>query len=116
MESYSVCNHTSDEQAGVRFVNHEYDYRLNWTTRSPITTINRNQGCMSRSNCGPLTIDTPGVSDQLKVPKSPIASPTQTPVKTSSLETRPVRKKTTCVNSDSITGIVVEKEYKWFLI
>ena len=23
--------------AGVRFVNHEYDYRQNWTTRSPIT-------------------------------------------------------------------------------
>ena len=23
--------------AGVRFVNHEYDYRLNWTTRSPVT-------------------------------------------------------------------------------
>ena len=67
---------------------------------------------MSRSNCGPLTIDTPGVRDQLEVPKSPLASPTQTPV----LGTRPVRKNTTCVKSDFITGIVVEKEGKWFLI
>ena len=25
-----------DPEAGVRFVNHEYDYRLNWTTRSPV--------------------------------------------------------------------------------
>ena len=24
-------------EAGVRFVNHEYDYRLNWTTRRPVT-------------------------------------------------------------------------------
>ena len=24
-------------EAGVRFVNQEYDYRQNWTTRSPIT-------------------------------------------------------------------------------
>ena len=76
---------------------------------------------MSRSNCGPLTIDTPDVNDQLEVPKSPLASPTLTPVKTSPLETRPARKraragKTTCMNSDFITGIVVEKEGKWFLI
>ena len=29
MEFDSVCNHTSDYKiAGVRFVNHEYDYRL----------------------------------------------------------------------------------------
>ena len=48
---------------------------------------------MSRSNCGPLTIDTPGVSDQLEVPKSLLASPTLTRVKTSPLETRPVRKR-----------------------
>ena len=28
MESDSVCNHTSDYKiVGVRFVNHEYDYR-----------------------------------------------------------------------------------------
>ena len=28
---------TDWSMAGVRFVNHEYDYRLNWTTRSPVT-------------------------------------------------------------------------------
>ena len=33
---------------------------------------------------------TPGVSDQLEVPKSQQAAPTQTPVKTSPLGTRPV--------------------------
>ena len=38
------------------------------------------------------TPPTPGVSDQLEVPKSPPAAPTQTPVKTSSLGTRTVRK------------------------
>ena len=27
---------SDDRAAGVRFVYHEYDYRLNWTTRSPI--------------------------------------------------------------------------------
>ena len=61
------------------------------------------------------TSPTPGViiSDQLEVPKSPSAAPTQTPVKTNSLVTRPVRKwvrpgyLTTCVNSDFITGTVV---------
>ena len=40
MESNLVCNHTSDElddcEVGVRFVNHEYDYRLNWMTQCPI--------------------------------------------------------------------------------
>ena len=36
---------------------------------------------------------TSGVSDQLEVPKSPSAAPTQTPVKTSSLVRRPVRKR-----------------------
>ena len=39
------------------------------------------------------TSPTPGVSDQLEVPKSPSAAPTQTPAKTSSLVARPVRKK-----------------------
>ena len=33
-----VAQQKSDErEAGVLFVNHEYDYRQNWTTRSPIT-------------------------------------------------------------------------------
>ena len=39
------------------------------------------------------TPSTPGVSDQLEVPKSPPAAPTQTPVRTSSLGARPVRKR-----------------------
>ena len=29
----------SDREAGIRFVNHEYDYRLNWTTRCPVTNL-----------------------------------------------------------------------------
>ena len=57
MSSNSACNHTGDRTewspiwsviirvitksddraAGVRFVYHEYNYRPNWTTRSPIT-------------------------------------------------------------------------------
>ena len=37
---------------------------------------------------------TPGVSDQLEVPKSPQTAPTQTPVKTSPMGTRPVRRRT----------------------
>ena len=36
---------------------------------------------------------TPSVRDKLKVPKSPLAAPTQTPIKTSPLRTRSVRKK-----------------------
>ena len=31
-----VITKSDDHTAGVRFVDHEYDYRLNWTTRSPI--------------------------------------------------------------------------------
>ena len=31
-----VITKSEDRAAGVRFVYHEYDYRLNWTTRSPI--------------------------------------------------------------------------------
>ena len=31
-----VITKSADRAAGVRFVYHEYDYRLNWTTRSPI--------------------------------------------------------------------------------
>ena len=35
MESNLVCNDTSDKQIGlVQFVDHEYDYRQNWTTQS----------------------------------------------------------------------------------
>ena len=29
----------SDRAAGVQFVNHEYDYRPNWTTRSLIINL-----------------------------------------------------------------------------
>lgn len=36
MKSNSVCNRTSN-YLGVHFVNHEYDYRLNWMTGSPVT-------------------------------------------------------------------------------
>ena len=32
-----VITKSDDRAAGVRFVFHEYDYRPNWTTRSPIT-------------------------------------------------------------------------------
>ena len=32
-----VITKSDDRVAGVRFVYHEYDYRPNWTTRSPIT-------------------------------------------------------------------------------
>ena len=39
------------------------------------------------------TPPTPGVSDQLEVPNSSLEAPTQTPVKTSPLGTRPVRKR-----------------------
>ena len=31
-----VITKSDDRAAGVRFVYHEYDYRLNWTTRSAI--------------------------------------------------------------------------------
>ena len=31
-----VITKSDDRPAGVRFVYHEYDYRLNWTRRSPI--------------------------------------------------------------------------------
>ena len=31
-----VITKSDDRVAGVRFVYHEYDYRPNWTTRSPI--------------------------------------------------------------------------------
>ena len=31
-----VITKSDDRAARVRFVYHEYDYRLNWTTRSPI--------------------------------------------------------------------------------
>ena len=32
-----VITKSDDRAAGVRFVYHEYDYRPNWMTRSPIT-------------------------------------------------------------------------------
>ena len=31
-----VITKSDDRAAGVRFVYHEYDYRPNWTTQSPI--------------------------------------------------------------------------------
>ena len=32
-----VITKSDDCAAGVRFVNHKYDYRLNWTTRCSVT-------------------------------------------------------------------------------
>ena len=32
-----VINKMDDWEVGVQFVNHEYDYRQNWTTQSPVT-------------------------------------------------------------------------------
>ena len=32
-----VITKSDDRKAGVRFVNDKYDYRLNWTTRCPVT-------------------------------------------------------------------------------
>ena len=40
MLSNSVCNHTPAFSRLSDFVNHLYDYRLNWTPLSPITIIN----------------------------------------------------------------------------
>ena len=33
-----VCLKPDDRKVGVRFVNHKYDYGLNWTTRCPVTS------------------------------------------------------------------------------
>ena len=38
-----VITKSDDRAAGVRFVNHEYDYRPNWTTRSLITNFRENK-------------------------------------------------------------------------
>ena len=35
--SYEWSTKSDDREAGVRFVNDEYDYKQNWTTRSPVT-------------------------------------------------------------------------------
>ena len=32
---------SDDGEAGVWFVNHKYDYRLNWTTRRPVTNYSK---------------------------------------------------------------------------
>ena len=32
-----ILTKSDDREAGVRFVNHKYDYGLNWTTRCPVT-------------------------------------------------------------------------------
>ena len=55
MESNSVCNHSSDTKSddratGVRFVYHEYDYGLNWTTRSLITNNHKNYNLRETKN------------------------------------------------------------------
>ena len=35
--SYKSVTKSDNRETGVRFVNHAYDYRQNWTTRSPVT-------------------------------------------------------------------------------
>ena len=37
--SYERLAKSDDREAGVRFVNHECDYRRNWTTRSPVINL-----------------------------------------------------------------------------
>ena len=34
---FGLLTKSDDRAAGFRFVYHEYDYRPNWTTRSPVT-------------------------------------------------------------------------------
>ena len=36
LQSNKWLTKSEDREAGVRFVNHEYDYRQNWTTQSPV--------------------------------------------------------------------------------
>ena len=47
MESNSVCNHTSDNKI---FVYHEYDYRLNWTTRVLLPINHKNYNFREKKN------------------------------------------------------------------
>ena len=37
-----VITKLDNPKVGVRFVNHEYDYELNWTTQCLFTNINQN--------------------------------------------------------------------------
>ena len=37
LKTYERLTKSDNREARVRFVNHEYDYRQNWTTRSAIT-------------------------------------------------------------------------------
>ena len=64
----------------------------NDVAEEPVTSVTPSVTPVVLPECD-ATPPTPGVSDQLEVPDSPPASPTQTPVKTSSLGTRPVRKR-----------------------
>ena len=36
-----VINKSDDQETGVQYVDHNYDYRQNWTVQSPVT-INQN--------------------------------------------------------------------------
>ena len=36
LQSNKWLTKSEDREAGVRFVNHEYDYRQNWLTQSPV--------------------------------------------------------------------------------
>ena len=55
MESDSVCNHTSDYKiTGVRFVNHDFDYRQ---ARSPFTNESTgNPSCRNYYKQGKIKI------------------------------------------------------------
>jgi len=66
--------------------------RENDVAEEPVTSVTLSVTKVVLPECD-ATPPNPGVSDQLEVPESPPAAPTQTPVKTSSLGTRPVRKR-----------------------
>ena len=45
-----VITKSDEGRAGVRFVNHEYDYRLNWTTRGLLPINHKNYNFREKKN------------------------------------------------------------------
>ena len=45
-----VITKSDDRVAGVRFVDHEYDFRLNWTTRNPLSINHKNYNFREKEN------------------------------------------------------------------